>query len=169
MHAVDIRSLSLLQRVLLASDGTVTDIVETAFLEPIRLVNLSQEPSLAKAPDLEIDGDESVMRREVLLQGAESGRNYVYAESFIAMERLPAALREGLLRADTPIGRLWAAQKMETRKELIRIWQEPADSGPAHHFGDAALQGLLARAYRVFSGGRPIMVISEYFPVATTR
>jgi chorismate-pyruvate lyase len=170
MNPVDRRSLSLLQRVLLASDGTVTDIIEAAFLEPIRLVKIREQSSPADAPhpDLATVAQDPIMQRWVLLQGDTSGVNHVYAESLIALDRLPPALREGLLNGDTPIGRLWAEQKMETRKELLRVWKVSA-GGPCEHFGDAAALGLLARTYRVFFAGLPIMVISEYFPIATTQ
>jgi chorismate-pyruvate lyase len=153
-------TLSPLQRMLLACDGTLTDMVEAAFGEPLRLIKLGVEtmPAAEPEPALEISPGDWIMRRRILLQGAVSKTNYVRAESLIALAALPAALREDLVSTDSPIGRLWALHKLETRKEILRVWRSAA--------GEEAEQ--LARTYRVFSGGRPIMFITEYFPVAET-
>lgn len=164
LRNLDLNSLGLLQRILLISDGTLTDIVEAAFEEPIRLVKLALEtaPALTPVDDLGVTPGQAVMRREILLQGANTGRNYVYAESHIALDALPAGLREDLVTTNRPLGRLWVEHKLETRKEILRVWRVPA-GGPGVHFDDPP-QGLIARTYRVISGGRPIMLISEYFP-----
>lgn len=148
--------LSLLQRVLLVSDGTVTDIVEAAFEEPVRLVKLSVETMAAAEPiaALGIAVGDQLMRREILLQGASTGITYVHAETLIALAALPPGFREELLETDAPIGRLWAQHQLETRKEMLRIWRGP--------------EGRLARTYRVFSSGRPIILITEQFPEAST-
>lgn len=166
LRNLDLNSLGLLQRILLISDGTLTDIVEAAFEEPIRLVKLALEtaPALAPIADLNVFPGQSLMRREILLQGAQTGRNYVYAESYIALDALPPKLREDLTTTDRPLGRLWVEHKLETRKEILRVWRVPA-GGPNAHF-DNPPKGLLARAYRVISGGRAIMLISEYFSVS---
>lgn len=144
--------LSLLQRMLLVCDGTLTDMVEAAFLEPIRLVKIAVEtaPSREHVEDLGLERGALLMTRKIFLQGSTTGTNYVYAESLIAVDALPAAMRDELLQTDAPLGRLWVQHKLETRKEILRIWRNPG--------------GQLGRSYRVFSGGRPIMIITEYFP-----
>ena len=163
----DLGTLTPLQRMLLACDGTLTDMVEAAFDEPIRLVKIAVEtmPAGEAARELDLGPGGLVMRRQILLQGASTGVNYVFAESLIAVDALPPALREALLQSDAPLGRLWVQHRLETRKEILRVWRIP---GAAPRFGAAGVQGQLARSYRVFSAGRPIMLISEYFPVAST-
>ncbi len=160
-------TLSPLQRMLLACDGTLTDMVEAAFGEPIRLIKLAVEtaPANEAVRELDLEAGALAMRRQILLQGESTGVNYVYAESLIAVDTLPPALREALLHSDAPLGRLWVQHQLETRKEILRVWRIP---GEAPRFGPAGAQGQLARSYRVFSAGRPIMLISEYFPVAST-
>jgi len=162
--------LSLLQRMLLVCDGTLTDVVEAAFLEPIVLVKLAveTEPSPEPMEELQLAAGAPVMRREILLRGARSGTNYVYAESIIAVDALPVPLREALLNTDAPLGRLWVEHRLETRKEILSLRRLAAGEGPAR-FGEAAARGQLARQYRVFSGGLPIMLISEFFPVSATE
>lgn len=161
--------LSLLQRLLLVCDGTLTDMVEAAFLEPVKLVKVAVATASASDPvaELELHAGEMLMRRRILLQGAQSGINYVYAESLIAVSALPPALGEALLQSDAPLGRLWVQHQLETRKEILRIWR--VNGGESEEwFGEAAAGGQLARRYRVISGGRPVMLISEYFPISST-
>jgi len=166
-NSVDVRSLGLVQRVLLVSDGTLTDIVEAAFGEPILLVKLALDvsPSATAVEELHLHGGEPVMRREILLQGAATGTNYVYAESLIVLQALPPKMREELVSTQQPLGRLWVEHKIETRKEILRVWRiAPGSDLAAAHFASIdPRRGLLARTYRVFSGGQPVMRISEYF------
>jgi chorismate-pyruvate lyase len=167
---VGLGDLSLLQRMLLVCDGTLTDMVEAAFLEPIRLVKIAIETEPAGQPveELELAAGALVMRRQILLRGATTGTNYVYAESLIAVDALPPALRDALLETDAPLGRLWVQHQLETRKEILQIWRIPAEE-ESPWFGAAAAQGQLGRQYRVFSGGKPIMLIAEYFPLTSTE
>ena len=165
LDAIGGRSLNLLQRLLLVNDGTLTDALEAAFLEPIALVRLSVDVSsvsygfldLAQGPGL------PVMHREILLRGSISRRNFVYAKSWIALNRLPAAMRSELAESGKPIGRLWSAYRLETAKELLRFWRQPAGE-VSIHFGGARDAMILARSYRVLQHGIPLMVIAEYFP-----
>ena len=165
LRGFDAGSLDLLQRVLLVNDGTLTEALEAAFLEPIRLVKLAAEVSAAgkRNQDLELDPAERVMDRKILLRGETSGFTFVYAESLLAIDRLPGPIREGLSQSSVPLGRLWSEHKLETWKELRSVWRRRADELAAH-FGSSEDSEVLARYYRVFSGGRPTMLISEYFP-----
>jgi chorismate-pyruvate lyase len=159
------RSLNLLQRLLLVNDGTLTDALEAAFLEPIKLVRLSVDVSSGDdgPVDLAQDSGLPVMRREILLQGASSRRNFVFAQSWIALNRLPAPMRSDLVESGKPIGRLWSEYRLETAKEVLRFWREPAGK-LSIHFGCGLDAILLARSYRVLQHGAPLMVIAEYFP-----
>ena len=165
LNPKDVLSLGLIARLLLASDGTLTDIVEAAFLEPIELIKLSVDCDVATEREqaLDIKPGDPIMRRKILLRGEVSGTNYVYAETLIALSNLPDAVREGLVRSGSPIGRLWVQHKLETRKEMLSIWREQAGE-LAKHFNIATDADMLARTYRVFTGGKPAMLISEYFP-----
>ena len=160
----DVQSLGLLQRILLVSDGTLTDIVEAAFQEKIQLVKLSLDlsPSAASIDELDLMPGAPLMTREILLQGAISKRNYVYAKSLLAIDSLPPKLRHELVSTDRPLGRLWVEHKLETRKEILKVWRH-RKGGTLAHFPDARGE-LVARSYRVFCGGRPIMLITEHFP-----
>lgn len=164
LNGIDFGSLGLLERVLLVSDGTLTDLFEAAFLEPIALVKVSVDifDSTGPVEDLEVGVGSPVMRRQILLQGENSGTNYVFGDSLIALEALDPDFREELVASTHPMGRLWVLHKLETRKEILRIWRGPAGelSGA---LGVTPETALLSRTYRVISRGRPIMLITESF------
>ena len=103
----DASSLDLLQRVLLVSDGTLTDALEAAFLEPISLrkIGIQVIPAQHALPELDVLPGESLMERKIFLCGKNSGRVYVYAESVLVLDWLPPRFREELLQSDTPLGR----------------------------------------------------------------
>lgn len=163
-------SLGALQRVLLVTDGTLTEILEAHFFDRIRLVKVSQRLTSANASHSLIDPHpgEALIERKILLQGERSHRNYAYAESLIAVDRLDPSFRDGLLNSDTPLGRLWLEHKLETFKELQQVRSQSAD-GLCEYFNCVAATSLLVRTYRVFSAGKPVMVITEYFPTAYSR
>ena len=163
MISFDVRSLNLLQRVLLVNDGTLTDALEAALLQRITLVKIAVDIATAAAPieALELDAGAPLMSRKILLRGETSGANYVYAETLIALDRLSPELREQLVNTNNPVGRLWVEHRLETRKEILRMWRAPA-AELSGYFGVAPETGLLARSYRVFSAQRPIMLITEY-------
>jgi hypothetical protein len=65
----DASSLDLLQRVLLVSDGTLTDTLEAAFLEPISLRKIAIQvvPARRTLPELDVLAGEPLMERKILL------------------------------------------------------------------------------------------------------
>jgi chorismate-pyruvate lyase len=165
LDGFDASSLSLLQRILLISDGTLTDTLEAAFLEPIgvRKIQLTTAASQAAVPDLAVASGESLMERKIVLHGETSGRNYVYAESLLALDRLPLAFREDLSATNMPLGHLWSKYKLETRKELLAVWRAPCGALGEYFHGNERTD-LLGRRYRLISGGRPLMLITEHLP-----
>ncbi|NEP45308.1 MAG: DUF98 domain-containing protein, partial [Okeania sp. SIO2H7] len=83
-------SLSTFQRILLTTDGTVTEMLEAYTLEQINVVKLSEGlvSTVQEIPVLELKRGTQVIERKILLQGKISRKNYLYAESIIVPERL---------------------------------------------------------------------------------
>lgn len=161
-------SLSLLQKILLSTDGTVTHIVEAYAGERIVVVKLSQSlrSSQEDVPELLLVEPEAVLRREVLLQGSQSGRNFIHAESVILADRLPLSVRRALMETDEPLGKVLSQSRMETFREILSWRKQPA--GPcAEHFGVDPSAITISRSYRISSGQRPIMLIRETFPITS--
>jgi len=166
LNGFEVNSLEPLQRVLLVTDGTLTEILEATFLERIELIKVAQQVISATASHAQLcpDSKDNLLERKILLRGAKSGRNYAYAESLIAFERLNPAFRDELLNSSTPLGRLWLEHKLESFKELLEVRCQMAND-LCHYFKCDDVSPLLVRTYRVFSATRPVMSITEYFPV----
>jgi len=157
--------LAPFQQVLLTTDGTVTEIIEALAAEPMGVVKLGQEPRVLahRLPGLDAAAGQHVMRREILLCGRKTGRPYLHAESWIAPAQLDPRVRDGLERSDKPVGLLLLEFRVETFKEILDCGQAPAGV-LASHFGLDPQAPMLHRTYRMISGGRPILLISERFP-----
>ena len=157
--------LSTFQRILLTTDGTVTDILEAYAFEQIRIVKLSEKlVSLdqdMKPMDLK-KGDE-VIARKILLQGKISRKNFVYAESIIVPERLDEQFKKALLETKTPIGKIWFEQQVETFKEILETSKESSE-GLSIYFNIESSDKLLSRTYQVITNRKPVMMITEKFP-----
>jgi chorismate-pyruvate lyase len=163
--SADPTGVDLLQRLLLATDGTVTQFLATSTGEPIEAVQLSQRVRVldGKRMDLQLGTGQCVLDRRVLLRGAASGRNFLHGESVIALGRVPRAVRTGLLRGDTPIGLLLRQDRTETFREIL--WSvKVVHPGIAAYFLLAEGTPLLSRRYRVWIDHRPAMLITETFP-----
>lgn len=166
----DLSGLSVSQRILLITDGTVTHVLEAMTGEPIALVKLAQSSGLAPAADPELgvgDGEEVIWRR-VLLQGSVSKTNYLFADSVIMPRRLHPRLYHDLVHTSEPIGRLLALSRIETFRELVSWGVAPAGE-IAGHFGIEPDDMLISRTYRMLCQRQPIMVITEKFPASSFR
>ena len=161
---IDTDRLTALQRVLLVTDGTLTEILEAHFLERIELDKVSERVLTFKATTAPFVGmtGEQVLERKINLRGANSGTTYVHAESLLLTGRLSPQFQRELIETNVPLGRLWRHHRLETHKQLVSMESRPAQE-LSGHLGCAPDSRLLGRSYDVFSAGRPIMRISEFF------
>ena len=162
---IDPAKLSVFQRIILTTDGTLTEILEAYLSEKIKLVKLAEtiEPVAQNISLLDINCGQEVLQRKILLQGKISRNNWVYAESILVPDRLDEKLKNGLLVSQEPMGRLWLEHRLETFKEIVDSAREPAED-LADYFKIKRSDKLLSRTYRVFSGRSPIILITEKFP-----
>jgi len=162
---IDPSALSTFQRILLTTNGTVTDMLEAYFWEPIQLVKLSEE--LVKSDreflPLELKPGTEVIERRILLRGSISRKNYIYAESLILLDNLDEHFRNELLKNQTPIGKIWLEKRVETFKEIIDSGKYPANE-LAPYFNIEPSENLLFRTYCVVSNLKYTMMITEKFP-----
>ena len=149
---LDLKNLSPFQRILLTTDGTVTEILEAHLWEQIKLIKLFQEKQVSDIaiPYLEIESGIDILVRKILLQGNNSKTNYIYAESILVPAKLDTSLQEGLITTDKPLGRLMIEAKTETFREILSCKMEPA--GELGEYFDLAPDSILiSRTYRVFT------------------
>lgn len=163
-------TLSAPRRALLTTDGCLTRMLEAYACEPIAAVKLAHvliEPRHQGCPLLDMDGDEALLERTILLRGRHSEKNYVFAEAVIAPQRLSPEVADGLAMTDCPIGPLLSEHRVETWRELLQWGEEPAGAR-AEHLRVPESAALMFRTYRVYSGGQPIMAVTETFAGEST-
>jgi len=163
-------SFTRFQRLLLATDGTVTHVLEAYADEPVEVVKLLQSFEAPTAADVDLllppAGD--VLRRRVVLRGARTHDALLHAEAVVAVDRVDPGLVAALLETDKPLGVLLAERRTETFREIVAVRREPAgDRGP--HLGVDAAAEVISRIYRIVAGGRPAIAVTETFPASSLR
>ena len=157
--------LSTFQRIVLTTDGTLTEILEAYLFEKIQVAKLSEGlVSITQdIPPLEVKSGSEVIERKILLRGKISRKNFIYAESILVTDRLDEKFKDELLHSRTPLGRLWLEHKYETFKEIVDTAEESAGE-LSFYFPIKPEEKVLSRTYRVFSKRKPIIMITEKFP-----
>jgi chorismate-pyruvate lyase len=161
---MNLESLSLLQRILLCTDGTVTDLISLYAGEEIHVHKVHQDISVRQpAAVLCSDGPVQVLNRQILLRGRE--RNFLYADSQFIFVRFSPDMQQQLLHTDQPIGLLWKQERLETYREIIdkALVQRPYI---AHYFGLPEDAWFVSRTYLIHHGGRPLGAITEQWPTS---
>ncbi|MCW8126345.1 chorismate--pyruvate lyase family protein [Microbulbifer halophilus] len=159
------RDLSVFQRILLGSDGTMTSLLEAILGEELYVNKIREEVSRTSTdfPDLDVCEGQRLWRRTVTLKGRVSGINCLHADSLIAPDHLGRKFSETLLSSKAPIGKVWDLFQIETYKSLVE-WGETQAGDAAGYFPVGEGEVFLYRVYRVFSQKKPIMKITEKFP-----
>jgi len=156
---------SFLQRLLLVTDGRITDIVQAYSGETVEAVKLHQKliTSNSRFSPLQLDRKYQLLDRSIVLQGSQTKTNYLYADSQIVLDRLDADMRDELIFSRQPIGKLLRENKVETYREILDCGIEPA--GFLGQYFDIEPQAeLIYRTYLVLIDGLPVMKITEKFP-----
>lgn len=153
--------LSRLQKALLITDGTVTQLLEIFTGETMRVEKLEHRMATGGPGLLAVDSAEPVLSRVILLRG--DSRAFLYAQSWLIPSRMPPGMQDAMRQTDTPVGHLWKNAKLETFREIVDFRREQ-DTGVSKLLG---VEGpLLARSYLIHTGGRPMGLIAEKFPAA---
>lgn len=155
---------SFLQRLMLITDGRITDIVQAYSGETVEAVKLHQELTIkSDRSSLQLERQYQIMERSILLQGTRSKTNYLYADSQIVLERLDPAIRNELIFTRQPIGKLLRENQVETYREIIDCGIEPA-SRLAQYFDIDPASQIIYRTYNVLIKRLPVLQITEKFP-----
>jgi chorismate-pyruvate lyase len=152
-----------LERALHESTGTVTEFLEALSGEPVDAYKIRQH-RIAAGPTnpLGVPEGHTLTRRAVILRGRLTERPFVYAESTIAGDRLPAGVYEKLGRSNAPIGRVLIEHHVSIRREALGQPREApgeVDRAIDAHIGASSF----SRAYRIVVDGRPAIAIDEWF------
>ena len=168
---IDPKSLPVLQRLVLTADGTVTDLLEAYCGERMLVTVLRQEVvglATVEPHHKARLGAGDGLRREIVLRGETSGRCQIYADSIIALDRIPVLVRDGLIEKAKGIGHLLLEHRIHTFKEIVECRRETAGS-LAKLFEIAEDATLLSRTYIVFMDRVGSMLITEKIPELERR
>lgn len=160
-------NLSLFQKILLATDGTVTDLIALYTGEPIRVKKLEQSIREQAAPQrLQCSGPARLLIRRILLSGAN--KNYLFADSVFVFERFSKSIQDQLLNTDKPIGLMWKDERLEMYREIVEQKVEPCAEA-AQHFELPTSAPFVSRTYLIHHNGKPLGAITEKWPLSLFR
>lgn len=145
-------------RVCAGTDGSVTFLLEIMTKHETRVVTLDQHIIPADeniAALLGIEEGMDVNCRTVELVAGDVP--YVYARSLSPITRMPDEVRQDMMRADIPIGKILRNHGIETRRDFASI--EIKDK---NLFG---ADNVLSRSYKIVHEGDVLMWINEQFPI----
>ena len=145
--------LSPVQKMLLGTDGSVTNLLEVITGSPVEIETVVQEVIPADssiATELVIDEGDEVNYRVVKLKKSGTSEPLIYAVSHTPLKRLEPSFREDLIRADIPIGVILKNHQIESRRDItgaeVRAADKDHEPGLQHlSRGAHALQELQDR------------------------
>ncbi|NLM30195.1 MAG: DUF98 domain-containing protein [Methanomicrobiales archaeon] len=159
--------LSPMQKILIGTDGSVTNLLEMASGHPVTITTRVQEIVAADgetAAALDIEPGEEVNYRVVELKDSVTGEVLIYAVSCTPLSRLAPEFRQDLMRADIPIGRILRNHRIESRREITDARIIQAGTDLARIFKIHRSESMFSRKYRIIHREEPLIAIEEVFP-----
>lgn len=160
-------ALSLFQKILLCTDGTVTELLWLYCGAPIMARKVEQSFIRGGPLTLDAPADARVLQRTVVL-GPEHAAPCLYAQSHFIFDRFSAAIQADLINTELPIGLLWRREQLEMHREII-IHAREHDAGVATLLQVPPQTLLLSRTYRIIHAGQSLGMITEKFAVTALR
>ncbi|MGL4669075.1 MAG: chorismate pyruvate-lyase family protein [Methanobacteriaceae archaeon] len=155
--------LSNIQKILIATDGSVTNILDV-LNGRIGIRTLKQEFQKADneiAKILNINKGEEVNYRVVVME--KENKPLIHAISYIPLKRLTNGFKEDLISADIPIGRILRKYHLESRREVKSVKIENGDNDLKDIFNTNA--DFLTRDYNIIHNNEILIWIKETFPM----
>ncbi len=161
----DITGLGLIPRILFATDGAISHILEAYVGEQVDLTRMTSAPVTDPDERLEVglEGDERGLRRRSLLRGRRTGRVFVHTESVVFLDRVPTQVADELVTTGTSLLKLLTSRRIGTFRESIAEW-EGTDPQIAACFGIDPADVHVARTYQIVLQGRRVARVTESFP-----
>jgi len=159
--------LSPMQKFLLGTDGSVTQILEAITGNKVVIETRVQKIIAADPPIAEllmISQGDPVNYRIVEIKTPESGEVLIYAISHTPLARLSPEFKDDLMKADIPIGRIIQNHRIEARREILNTRVSSASEDTGRIFSLCGKEPLLSRQYRIIHQGKPLIFIEEQFP-----
>ena len=163
----EIGMLSPAQKILLGTDGSVTNLLEMITGGPVAITTLFQGVVPADeetSAELGIKKGEDVNHRVVKITDRQTGQVLIYAVSNTPLSRLSPSFTFDLMKADIPIGKILQKHRIEARREIARLRLLRADDTLSTVFGIFEHEPLISRQYRIIHRRKPLISIEEIFP-----
>lgn len=145
-------------RICAGTDGSVTFLLEIMTLHEVVVDTESQfivKADAEKAAIFGIEvGDELNCRNVKLIS---NGIPYVYAKSYAPIDIMPKEMKEDLMNANIPIGKILRNYDMETRRDFLNVGILKQSC-----FG---CESVIYRDYVIIHNKKIIMWINEKFPI----
>ena len=163
-----IGNLSSAQKILLATDGSVTTILDVlkGNINVHTLIQEFQESDAESARDLGIDKGDIINYRTVVMSHKPE-KPLIHAISLTPIKKLDNNFKEDLLKADIPIGRILKKYNIESRREVIHIGAEKPNEELKKIFKTDSL--MLTRTYNLIYRDEILIMIKETFPYSLFR
>ncbi len=159
--------LSTFQKILLTTDGTVTDLIALYTGEPIKVKKIGQKMFLSdNRQNFFCPPETPLLERNVLLCGAS--KNYLYAESVFVIGLLSRSIQYKLLETDCPIGLMWKEEKLDMYRDILGHKTEICDTVAAY-FDVPPQTPIISRTYSIYHRGKILGTITEKFPITYFR
>jgi len=159
--------ISPVQKFLLGTDGSVTQILESITGKKVVIRTLVQKVVPADrdaAGHLHIPEGDPVNFRVVEIKTEGSGEVLIYAVSHTPVNRLSPEFKDDLMKADIPIGKIISQHQIEARREILNARVLTATKEAGRVFSLSKTEPLLSRQYQIIHGGEPLIFIEEQFP-----
>ena len=167
--------LSPLHRILLHTDGTVTEVLRQWTGSIINIIkpplnscflwNKLDKHNLYYKTNNTGNSYSEYKYREVILQCAETRVNLVYALSLVYTHNIKPAILYKLDHTDLGIGMIIDSEKLETYREILAFNKLKISDVPFFQkIFQRANQFILHRAYVIYHAKKPCFIINEYFP-----
>lgn len=163
-----IGNLSSAQKILLATDGSVTTILDVlkGHIDVKTLVQEFIDADEIQAQKLGINKGGTVNYRAVVMSH-DPEEPLIHAISLTPVEKLTNNFKEDLLKADIPIGRILKKYNIESRREIIHIGAEEPDEELKKIFNTDSI--ILTRIYNIIYKDEVLIRIKEAFPYSLFR
>lgn len=141
------------------TDGSVTFLLEIMTKYPTAVVTEYQHiiPATKWMSSLfNISEGSKVNDRVVSLRCNDI--SYVYARSLCAIDKIPQVVKNEMIKADIPIGKILRDHNIETRRDFEHIEFNKDEV----IFG---VEGTLSRSYKIIHKNNILMWINEKFPI----
>ena len=164
----DIGNLSSAQKILLATDGSVTTILDVlkGHINVETLVQEFREADETQAQDLDINKGDIINYRTVVMSHNPE-EPLIHAISLTPVDKLTNNFKEDLLKADIPIGRILRKYNIESRREVTHIGFEKPDEELKEIFNTDST--MLSRVYNIIYKDEILIQIKETFPYSLFR